>query len=249
MAVTLELHNQDLAQFLQTAAQFGTERYGYVVTPNVDHMIRYHDEPGFRQVYRDAAFVLLDSRFLSCLLRVTRGIQARVCTGSDLSAQLIGRVLRPGDRVVLVGGSAEQAAELARIYSISDLRHMNPPMGFVHDPVAFDEAACFVEQQSPFRFCFLAVGAPQQELLAQHIGKRGRARGLALCIGASINFLTGEERRAPRFMQRLGIEWLFRLVQSPRRMARRYLVRGPRIFGVLRRLEFKLSESGVARTG
>jgi UDP-N-acetyl-D-mannosaminuronic acid transferase (WecB/TagA/CpsF family) len=57
---------------------------------------------------------------------------------------------------------------------------------------------------------------------------------MALCIGASINFLTGLERRAPRWMQRLGMEWFFRLVNDPGRLAQRYLVRGPRVFSLLR---------------
>jgi hypothetical protein len=63
---------------------------------------------------------------------------------------------------------------------------------------------------------------------------RGVARGLALCIGASINFLTGDERRAPVWMHRCGVEWLYRLIQAPGRMTQRYLVRGPRVFGLLR---------------
>jgi UDP-N-acetyl-D-mannosaminuronic acid transferase (WecB/TagA/CpsF family) len=63
-----------------------------------------------------------------------------------------------------------------------------------------------------------------------------------LCVGASINFLTGVEMRAPRWMQAMGLEWLFRLLKNPRRMAMRYLVRGPRIFLLLPRLELRLRE-------
>ena len=70
--------------------------------------------------------------------------------------------------------------------------------------------------------------------------ERAVARGLALCVGASINFLTGLERRAPVWMQHLSLEWLFRLLQDPRRLARRYLVRGPRIFALLPHLEIVL---------
>jgi len=91
-----------------------------------------------------------------------------------------------------------------------------------------------VEAHSPFRFCFIAVGAPQQELLAQQLKTRGVARGLALCVGASINFLTGTEHRAPLWMQGMGMEWLYRLAQAPGSMAKRYLVRCPRIFELLR---------------
>jgi exopolysaccharide biosynthesis WecB/TagA/CpsF family protein len=84
----------------------------------------------------------------------------------------------------------------------------------------------------------LAVGSPQQEVLAQRLQSRGVARGLALCVGASIDFMTGVERRAPLWMQRSGFEWLYRLSQNPTRLAKRYLVRGPRIFWLLRKTRF-----------
>ncbi len=249
MAIVLELDNQDLAQFVRTAAQFGTDRFGYVVTPNADHLIRYYDEPVFRDTYADADFILSDSRFVSYLLAITKGLRIPVCTGSDLTAQVIANVARPDDRIVIVGGSEEQVAVLARKFGLTNLRHMNPPMGFINDPAAVSTVLEFVEQQSPFRFCLLAVGCPRQEIIAQQLKRRGVARGLALCIGASVDFLTGRERRAPRFLQRLGMEWVFRLLQSPRRLGSRYLVRGPRVFNVLRRIDIRLKRDSVTTSG
>lgn len=240
MAIVLELDNQDLEQFVGTAAGFGTDRFGYVVTPNADHLIRYHEDSSFRALYAEATYVLLDSRFLSRLLRLTKGVRTRVCTGSDLTARLFADVIGPDDRIVMIGGSADQLAVLATRYGLRNVRHFNPPMGFIHDPKAVDETLAFIEQCSPFRFCLLAVGAPQQEMLAQKLSRRGAARGLALCIGASVNFLTGEERRAPRWMQKSGLEWLFRLLQSPGRLGKRYLVRGPRVFRLLAATQLKL---------
>jgi exopolysaccharide biosynthesis WecB/TagA/CpsF family protein len=67
-------------------------------------------------------------------------------------------------------------------------------------------------------------------MLAQRLRQRAVARGLVLCVGASIDFVTGKQQRAPVWMQRLGIEWLYRLGQNPRRLARRYLIRSPRFF-------------------
>jgi exopolysaccharide biosynthesis WecB/TagA/CpsF family protein len=151
----------------------------------------------------------------------------------------------PGDRIVLIGSSAQQAQRLVQIYGLQDLRQYSPPMGFIHDRQAVERTLEFVEAQSPFRFCFIGVGSPQQELLAHELKQRGRARGLALCIGASINFLTGTERRAPRWMQITNLEWLYRLLQDPRRLAQRYLVRGPRIFGLLPQLRVELRRTRV----
>jgi UDP-N-acetyl-D-mannosaminuronic acid transferase (WecB/TagA/CpsF family) len=85
----------------------------------------------------------------------------------------------------------------------------------------------------------LAIGSPQQEIVAHKLKERGVARGLALCVGTAVNYLTGIEKRAPQWMQRIGFEWLFRLLQNPKRLAKRYLVRGPLIFPLLFRIELR----------
>lgn len=235
---TFDAH--DLEAFVAVAAAHGSAHYGFVVTPNADHLIRLHEDASFRALYAQADHVLLDSRFLSHVLRVTRGLQLPVCTGSDLTARLFDTVIGPDDPVILVGGSAAQAQHLVQAHGLRRLVHHNPPMGFIRDPQAVEACLAFIEAHSPFRFCLLALGSPQQELIAAALRERGRARGLALCIGASINFLTGDERRAPRWMQRAGLEWLYRLLQDPRRLAARYLVRGPRVFALLRRARIVL---------
>ena len=236
----------DLERFLPIAADFGQDRYGFVVTPNVDHLIRLREDTTFRNHYAAATYILFDSRFAAQLLRLTRGITLPVCTGSDLTSALFSRIIRSSDRIVLVGGRPEQADFLRQRYGLSDLRHYDPPMGFIHDRAAVERCLRFVEEASPFRFCFLAVGSPQQETLANALRQRGVTHGLALCIGASLNFLTGAEQRAPAWMQRAGLEWLYRLTRDPQRLARRYLVRGPRIFGQLLRDDFRLRNPGIA---
>ncbi len=224
-----------LPEFAAVAASYGQERYGYVVTPNVDHLIRYYEDATFRAQYRSADFILMDSRIAAHLVRLLKGVRLPVCTGSDLTAHLLARIVQPTDRIVMIGGSSAQAAQIACRYGLKNLRHHNPPMGFIHDPVAVEACLQFIESVSPFRFCFLAVGSPQQETIAQALRARGIARGLALCVGASLDFITGREKRAPVWMQKMALEWLFRLAMNPRRLAARYLVRGPRIVGHLRR--------------
>lgn len=230
----------DLKTLSCAAANFGEDHFGYLVTPNTDHLIRLREDATLRSTYADASFIALDSRFVAMLLRLFRGIHLPVCTGSDLTAHLFDDVLHPDDAVVLIGSSREQARLLKRRYGLRRLFHHNPPMGFIRKQDEVETCLRFVEAHSPFRVCLLAVGSPQQEILAQRLQTRGIARGLGLCIGASIDFLTGVERRAPWFMQRFGLEWLYRLAQNPRRLAYRYLVRGPRIFALLRSSQFEL---------
>ena len=233
-----EVDDYDLASFMPVAAGFGQDRFGYVVTPNVDHLVRYSEDPVFRGHYRTADYVLLDSRFAAYALRIVKGVRLRVCTGSDLTAELLTTTATPSDRIVIIGGSREQADGIADLYGLTNMRHYNPPMGFAQDFEAVEECLQFIESHSPFRFCFLAVGSPQQESLAALLQARGIARGLALCVGASLNFITGREKRAPHWMQQMALEWLFRLAQDPQRLANRYLVRGPRFFGHLRRARY-----------
>jgi exopolysaccharide biosynthesis WecB/TagA/CpsF family protein len=241
----LSIDDYDVAEFGAIAAGFGHEHYGYVVTPNVDHVIRYCDDPQFRALYADAAYVLLDSRFLARCLATLRGQRARVCPGSDLTRWVLQRAIAPDDCVILVGGTGAQAQRLSKQFGLRGLIHIDPPMGFLQDSAEVERCLLGIEAASPFRYCFLAIGSPQQEILAQRLKVRAKALGLVLCVGASINFLTGTERRAPRWMQWLGLEWVFRLLQNPRRLATRYLIRGPRIFLLLPRVKVVLRRTGL----
>jgi N-acetylglucosaminyldiphosphoundecaprenol N-acetyl-beta-D-mannosaminyltransferase len=233
MSLVLDIDDYDLANFSVVARDFGEARYGFVVTPNADHLIRYCDDAFFRGFYASAAYVLLDSRFVANLVALTRGIRLRVCPGSDLTEHLLANVVESHDKVVLVGGTPQQAQSIRESFGLNRLHHINPKMGFIHDADAVEECLRSIESASPFRFCFIAVGSPQQEMIAQELQTRGRARGLALCVGASVDFITGVERRAPPWLQRSGFEWIYRLVQNPSRLAGRYLIRGPRIFRLL----------------
>lgn len=231
--IVYEIDAFDLPGFVQEAAGYGTDRYGYVVTPNVDNFVSLHESASFRALYAQAAYVLLDSRVAALALRLAHGLRIPVCPGSDLTTALITQVVAPTDQIVLIGCSDSQAQMLRERYGLQRLQHHNPPMGFIKDPAAVEACLQFIEAASPFRFCLIAVGNPQGVIVAQLAGERGRARGLALAIGASIDFLTGTQKRAPLWMQRSGLEWLYRLLQDPRRLAGRYLVKGPRFFAYL----------------
>jgi N-acetylglucosaminyldiphosphoundecaprenol N-acetyl-beta-D-mannosaminyltransferase len=243
MKNVLDIDDYDLEAALQLVATFGSDRYGYIVTPNVDHIIRHHQDSHFRALYAQAAYVLLDSRFLAHTVGLVKRKMLRVCLGSDLTTAMLDSIIKPLDVAILVGGTPEQAQILQQRYGLMRLHHIDPPMNFIRDPLAVETCLRQIEAMSPFRFCFLAIGSPQQEIIAQKLKERGIARGLALCVGAAINFLTGIERRAPLWMQQAGLEWLYRLSRDPRRLWRRYLVRGPRIFLLLWRIELRVRKS------
>lgn len=214
--------------------------FTYVVTPNVDHVVRLEKSIEARElepIYRQADLTLCDSRVLRGLARL-HGIDLPVVPGSDLTIRLFNEVIQPGDRITIVGGSTQLFGELAGLFPQVDFTHFSPPMGLRYDVHARKKAAEFVAS-SQARFTFLAVGSPQQEMIAAAVRLEAGASGTALCIGASLDFITGRERRAPGLLQRLSLEWAYRLLADPRRLWRRYLVEGPRIFVMAARYKRK----------
>lgn len=207
--------------------------FGYVVTPNADHLVRIAREPRIRPLYDDAWMRLLDSRVVAQLGRMVGLPVPAVVPGSDLTARLVEQEIAPDEPVTVLGLEPAALAQLVERTGLRRIAHHNPPMGFERDPGEFEAAVRFIEEH-PARFTFLAVGSPRQCMVAHKVVERGRATGLGLCIGASLLFLTGEEKRAPVPVQRIGLEWAWRLAQDPKRLARRYLVDSPAIIGLLR---------------
>lgn len=207
--------------------------FGYIVTPNVDHMVQIDKDPALRPVYQSALLCLNDSRVLARLARF-HGVSLSVVPGSDLIVALFGSVLQDGDRLCLIGGSDTLASELRARYPRIVLVHHVPPMGLRRDASARADAIAAAASANA-RFTLLAVGAPQQEILAAEMAAAGTVRGTAFCIGAAVDFIVGAQVRAPRIVQRAGMEWFWRLAGSPRRLGRRYLVEGPRIFRIAMR--------------
>jgi N-acetylglucosaminyldiphosphoundecaprenol N-acetyl-beta-D-mannosaminyltransferase len=205
--------------------------FGYIVTPNVDHMVRLAgsaDDPAVNRAYESAAMCLCDSRVLAALAALL-GVRLSVVPGSDLTETILNDVADPGDTIAIVGSNERARAELQKRYpGVRFVQHV-PPMGVRHDEGAMRAAAEFIAS-SGARFTFIAIGSPQQELLAAQAARAGVAHGVGFCVGAAIDFLTGQEKRAPIFLRRAGLEWAYRLLQNPRRMWRRYLLEGPRIF-------------------
>jgi UDP-N-acetyl-D-mannosaminuronic acid transferase (WecB/TagA/CpsF family) len=215
--------------------------FGYVVTPNADHLARVARDPALAAIYRNACLRLLDSRVVAGVAGALRLPVPTVAAGSDVTALLLTRHLRPGEPVTVVGLRAAWLPALVARCGLGPPAHYDPPMGFAGDRAAFAAAVAFVLEH-PARFVFLALGSPQQEKLAAAIAASGRATGIGLCIGASLEFLAGARRRAPAWMKRCGLEWLFRLAGDPRRLARRYLVDSPAVLPLL--LRARLDRSG-----
>lgn len=203
--------------------------FAFVVTPNVDHVVRIHrQEREHLLIYDRAWLCTCDSRVLQFLARIM-WLPMPLVSGSDLVAHLFHSVLKPGDTVSVIGCTREIIEVLRKKHAGLSIHHYVPPFGFIHDDKEVEKTVSFVETV-PARFVFLAVGSPQQELLATRIEQRGRSRGLGLCVGNSLAFVAKPRLRAPIWLRRLGLEWAHRLMTEPTRLWRRYLVNDPYIF-------------------
>ncbi len=215
------------------AARPAEAPFAYVVTAHSHQLVRLSQDAALRPLYEGALLRLLGSRVVFKLCRMMGLPAPAVIPGCDLAARLIAREIHPQEPVTLLGLTPQALARLKARTGLRCIDHHNPPTGFENDPAAFEQALRFIEAH-PARFTFLALGSPQQCLLANGLRQRQRATGVGICIGEGLLTLTGQERRAPGAIQQLGLEWAWRLAQDPRGLARRYLVESPAIVGLLR---------------
>lgn len=206
----------------------------YVTTPNVDHVVRLgRNDPTLRPLYESAFLTVCDSRILSALSDVA-GDRLPVTTGADLTDTLLRSAIAPTDIINIIGADADVVLRLRARFGLRRTNFFKAPMGLNRRPQEIERCVDFVERH-PARYTFLAVGSPQQEKIALGVLKRGTATGIGLCIGTALQFSAGVIPRAPRWVQKLRLEWLHRLAQEPRRLARRYLVDDIMIFPMFMR--------------
>ena len=223
-----QLNFEEIIERLQ-AADAGTP-YAYIVTPNVNHVVQVHRDPSLLSLYDDATFCVCDSRILR-ILAYFCGIRLPLIPGSDLVEAIFADVIRPGEKVALIGGTDEFLGRLRSKFPLFEFLHHASPMGLRRNLDARRSAAEFIASSNA-RFAFIAVGMPQQEMIAWEARNLPNAAGVALCIGAGLEFLTGEQKRAPRFLRALNLEWAHRLATNPRRLWRRYLGDGVKILPI-----------------
>ena len=204
-------------------------RWRCVVTPNVDHLVRYEAMPAEFDVARSASVVLPDGMPIVWASRLLRRPLAGRLTGADLFTALWSSIAEKRLPVVLVVSSHEVADRLRG--SHPEARCIVPPMFAADDARAINgvvvdiEASC---EEVGAQFLFVGISMPKHHAIAQVLRQRwhGRYAGkpTVLLLGQSPEFAVGLIRRAPRWMQVSGLEWIWRLSGDPRRLAKRYLV-------------------------
>lgn len=227
-----QLTEADTVGTVMRAVQAG--RGGCLFTPNLHHMHAFHaGEDG--AVYEDSAelpgarLVVADGMPLIWASRLRGTPLPERVAGSNLIWSLTGAATAQGASIFLLGGSpgaAEACAERMRdeypAVRIAGL--LSPPKGFESDPGELERIAASLREAAP-DVVYVALGFPRQEQLALRLS-RAMPTTWFVGVGISFSFVSGEVRRAPRWMQSAGLEWVHRLAQEPRRLFRRYVVDG-----------------------
>lgn len=195
-----------------------------VATMNLDHLVKLRREPAFRAAYAAHSHVVADGRPV-VWLRALAGRPVSLVAGSELVGPLMQMAARRGVPVGFLGATdaaLKTAAErLAAAHPGLDVvARVAPPMGLDPDGAAAD-AAVDALQAAGARLVLVSLGAPKQELLVARAAQRMPDVGF-VSVGAGIDFVAGTQRRAPRWMRRLALEWLWRLLSNPKRLGRRY---------------------------
>jgi N-acetylglucosaminyldiphosphoundecaprenol N-acetyl-beta-D-mannosaminyltransferase len=204
-------------------------RGGWVVTPNLDHVRRLRTDKSLVELYNTAGLSVADGMPLIWASKLQGTPLPQRVPGSGLINTLSKAAGEKGKTVYLLGGdpgSADNAAQILtqRYPGLKIVGTCCPNYGFEKDPEVLKALIDQIVIADP-DIVFVALGSPKQELLIGRI-RNCLPKAWWLGVGISFSFVCGQVRRAPSWMQKMGLEWIHRLVQEPKRLAGRYLLQG-----------------------
>lgn len=199
----------------------------YVVTPNVDHIVKLEKDKELQEVYKHASLVLTDGKPLIWISKWYGTPIKEKISGSDLFPRLCEKASRDGYTMFFLGAAEGVAAKAAerlqeRYKNLNVVGTYSPPMGFEKNPKEIAKVIALVKQHKP-DILIVGLGCPKQEKFMYQYRDELEVP-VSLGLGASLDFEAGNMKRAPKWMCNCGFEWLFRLIQEPKRMFKRYIV-------------------------
>lgn len=202
---------------------------GWAITVNLDHLRRYRAEAEYKTLCESADLIVADGRPLMWAARIKGTPLPGQVAGSNLIWSLSAAAANADRSIYFLGGDPGTAERAAAILAEKNpglpiAGTECPPFGFDRDPEQINAMIKRLQQADP-DIIYVALGSPKQERLIAQL-RQHLPDAWWLGIGISFSFVCGEVQRAPRWMQICGMEWLHRLAQEPRRLAKRYLLYG-----------------------
>jgi N-acetylglucosaminyldiphosphoundecaprenol N-acetyl-beta-D-mannosaminyltransferase len=196
-----------------------------LVTPNAGHLTNIFDDPELGEIYSTAELSLIDGWPIAIAAKNASKLKITRVTGSDLLPELFSQLTKEL-RVGIVGGNNESLIRqsLEKRFPELNIQIIDTSQwtNSVYDIRRLRELV----QYNALSIVLLCLGHPKQELLAKELRNydwAGSRPDWIMCVGATIDFLTGEQKRAPKAFQKIGLEWFFRLITNPKKFTQRYL--------------------------
>lgn len=198
----------------------------YVVTPNVDHIVKIEHDMEFKEIYDHASLILTDGKPLLWIANLYHTPIVEKVSGSDLFPKVCEMAARRGYSMFFLGAKEGVAAKAAEILEkqykgLNIVGTYSPQLGFEKDKAQVDSIIKMINKANP-DILILALGCPKQEKF-YYRNRESLHVPMALAIGASLDFVAGNVKRSPKWMSDCGLEWLYRITQDPKRMIKRYL--------------------------
>ncbi|ELR97489.1 WecB/TagA/CpsF family glycosyltransferase [Gloeocapsa sp. PCC 73106] len=235
------IDNISLTELLEKLTQSG----GFVVTPNVDYMVKLQREPDLWKAYQVADYRTCDSKILEYAFKFLGNPIKEKISGSDLfPAFYTYNKDNENMKIYLLGaqegvGQKAQAKINQKVGRNMVIETYSPPFGFEKSESECEEIIRKINQ-SEANVLVMGVGAPKQEKWIMDYRERLPKVKVFLAIGATIDFEAGFKPRSPKWMSNVGLEWLYRLLSEPKRLWKRYLIDSLPFFGMVMQHKFSL---------
>jgi len=205
----------------------------YVVTPNSDIVVKMQDDPELKLICDNADLILADGQIIVMLSRyLGHPIKERVCM-TDFVWQVIDLAVEKDYKIFMLGGKEESLKKAIRIIcekepTLKIVDFYSPPLGFEHNKYELSAINKRIKS-SEADILVVFLGCPKQEKFIYN-NKNEYQVPVSITMGGCVDFIAGNVRRAPVWMQKIGLEWFFRFLQEPQRLFRRYFVDDMKIF-------------------
>ncbi len=234
--LNIEVDNLTMSEALDAiGALIQKNKPSFAVTPNVDHIVQIEKGGELADIYKKADLILTDGKPLIWISKLFHTPIKEKVSGSDLFPLLCEMAAKKGYRVFFLG-AAEGVAELAaknlknRIPDLDIADVYSPPLGFERDTAEIKKIIDRIKETRP-HILIVSLGCPKQEkFIYKYLDEMEVPFSIGL--GASIDFESGKVKRAPKWMRDHGLEWLHRIFQDPKRLAKRYLVDDRKIISI-----------------
>ncbi|HFD8692128.1 TPA: WecB/TagA/CpsF family glycosyltransferase [Clostridium perfringens] len=211
-------------------------KFNYLVTPNVDHIVKLDKDNEFLKVYNNADLIVTDGMPIIWYSKIIKRPIKEKISGSDLFPKICELSAQKGYKIFLLGAS-EGVADIAKKKLQDKYKGLNivgvysPKYGFEDDEIELNKIINIVKKSNT-DILAVGLGAPKQEKFIFKY-KDILQVPLSLAIGATIDFEAGNVKRAPKWMQNSGLEWFYRLIKEPKRMYKRYILDDRRILRLM----------------